>query len=451
MRIRRTVTLSALLLLSLITTTAYATRSRAARRNAPTFSKEVVRIFQQNCQSCHHPGDIAPFSLMSWSDAWPVAENIKFMTQTRQMPPWKPTAGCAEFQDERRLSQADIDIIARWVEAGAPEGRKEDLPEPLKFDSDWILGRPDLALMNSEAYTPPTDRDMYRCFTLPANNANGEFVSAIDVRPGNRTIVHHVLAFVDSSGQSQALDDQDPGPGYTSFGGPGFTPDGSLGGWVPGARPAFLPDGIAMQLPANSRIVLQVHYHPHRGQVGPDQTEIGVYYSKTNPSKILRILPLINDEFVLPAGNPDTEVIAEFQMPSFVNAHAILIAPHMHLLGKKIKVEVTPLGGSKQCMVNIDDWDFNWQGFYQYRSPFPLPALSTVKLTAHYDNSAANPRNPNSPPKDVRWGEATTDEMALAFVGFTLDAENLNKMDGEELDLSWIPPMPKGQLSANSH
>ena len=441
MRIRG-ITLFALLLLSLMTTTAYATRSRAARRNVPTFNKEVVRIFQQNCQSCHHPGDIAPFSLMTWSDAWPVAENIKFMTQTRKMPPWKPTAGCRELQDERRLSQTDIDIIAGWVDAGAPEGRKEDLPEPLEFDSGWMLGRPDLTLMNPEAYTPPTDRDMYRCFTLPANNANGEFVSAIDVHPGNRKIVHHVLAYVDTTGESQALDERDPGPGYTSFGGPGFTPGGMLGGWVPGSRPAFLPDGIAMQLPANSRIVLQVHYHPNQGQVGPDQTEIGIYYSKSRPAKILRVLPLINDTFLLPAGAADTEVRASFTIPPFVNAHAIQVAPHMHLLGRTIKVEVTPLGGSKQCMINIDDWDFNWQGFYQFRNPVPLPASSTITLTAHYDNSAANPRNPNIPPKDVMWGEETTDEMALAFVGFTLDAENLAKMGGDELDLSWIPAMP---------
>lgn len=155
------------------------------------------------------------------------------------------------------------------------------------------------------------------------------------------------------------------------------------------------------------------------------------------------MLPLINDTFLLPAGNADTEVRASFTIPPWVNAHAIQVAPHMHLLGRKIKVEVTPLGGSKQCMVNIDDWDFNWQGFYQFRNAFPLPASSTVTLTAHYDNSAANPRNPNNPPKDVRWGEETTDEMALAFIGFTLDAENLGKMDGEEVDLSWIPAMPR--------
>src|SRR5215212_4225548 len=183
----------------------------------PTFNKEVARIFQENCQSCHHPGDIAPFSLMSYREARPYVQLIKEMTQSRQMPPWKAVDGCGEFEAARVLSQKDIDTIARWVDAGAPEGSPADLPQPLQFNGGWSLGQPDLVLSNPEAYTPPADADMYRCFTLPTNINQDQYVSAIDIRPGDRETVHHVIAYVDTTGESVQLDERDPGPGYTSF------------------------------------------------------------------------------------------------------------------------------------------------------------------------------------------------------------------------------------------
>jgi hypothetical protein len=409
----------------------------------PTFSNEVVRIFQDRCQSCHHPGDIAPFSLMTYADARPYASEIKLMTGTHQMPPWKPVSGCSDFAQARVMPQSEIDLLAKWVDAGAPEGDRSQLPPPRLFDGGWSLGQPDLVLSYPESYTPPSTGDMYRCFTMPTNLASDQYVAAIDVHPGDRQTVHHVIAYIDTTGDSVKLDEQDPGPGYTSFGGPGFSITNAnaatLGGWAPGARPLALPDGVAMLLPAQSRVVLQVHYHPHGPLPKPDKTEIGIYFAKKPPTKLLRILPLINTSFTIPPGDPNYLVTAQFTVPFFVDAHLWQIAPHMHLLGRRMTVQAALPSGQSQCLININDWDFNWQGLYMYDQPVSIPGGTTLSLQAYFDNSEDNVRNPNFPPKAVSWGEQTTDEMCIAFLGVTIDQENLAL--GQPVDASWIPPI----------
>jgi hypothetical protein len=413
----------------------------------PTFNKEVSRILQANCDSCHHPGDIGPFSLMTYRDAFPHAQAIKSMTQTRQMPPWKPSLDCGNIADARVLSNDEIDTLAKWADAGAPEGNAADLPAPLTFEGGWSLGQPDAVLSNSTPYTPPAVGDMYRCFTMPTNLIEDQYVSAIDVRPGDRQTVHHVIAFIDTTGESRALDEADPAPGYQCFGGPGFAitnlDASALGGWAPGYRPVMLPEEVALLLPKASRVVLQVHYHAHGSAPQPDQTQIGIYYAKKKPARLLRVLPLINRTFTLAPNDSNARVTAEFKLPVFpaINAHAWLIAPHMHLLGRKMRVEATSVTGAKQCLINIQDWDFNWQGMYRYKDPVPLAAGTTLALEAFYDNSTMNWRNPNTPPKPVSWGEATTDEMCIAFIGFSIDAENRQK--GQMADVSWMPHFPQ--------
>jgi mono/diheme cytochrome c family protein len=425
----RRLTLAAALVFALVAARQRVVRPPAGIASGPTFSKEVVRIFQDHCQTCHHPGDIGPFSLMTYDDAYANRLQIKLMTKSREMPPWKPVAGCGAFADARTLTQEEIDTIAKWVDDGAPEGNRAELPAPLEFSGGWALGEPDLVLSYSQPYTPPATGDIYRCFPLPTNLVADQYVEAIDVRPGDAETVHHVIAYLDTSGASQKLDDDDPGPGYTSFGGPGFSitdpTSATLGGWAPGARPTRLPDGVALSLPAASRVVLQVHYHVHSGAPKPDTTRIGIYFSKTKPKKLLRILPLINTSFTIPPNDPNYKVTASFTVPPFFDAHAWVIAPHMHLLGRKMHVTATLPNGTTQCLIGIDDWDFNWQGMYRFNDPVALPAGTRVALEAFYDNSSANARNPNDPPKAVSWGEQTTDEMCIAFIGVTLDIENL--------------------------
>ncbi len=318
--------------------------------------------------------------------------------------------------------------IAKWVDNGAPQGNPADLPTPLDFSGGWALGEPDLVLSYPEAYTPPATGDMYRCFPMPTNVTSDRWVSAIDIKPGDPETVHHVIAYLDTTGESQSLDEHDPGPGYTSFGGPGFAVSNpaaaTLGGWAPGARPITLPDGIAYSLPANARVVLQVHYHPHHGNPKPDTTRIGIYYAKTKPSKRLYVVPLINTGFAIPPNDPAYHVGANYVAP--VAVHLWVIAPHMHLLGRKMSVQALFPSGETKCLINIDDWDFNWQGLYRYNEGIALPRGAWLSLDATYDNSSGNFRNPNVPPKPVYWGEQTTDEMCIAFLGVTLDFENMN-------------------------
>lgn len=402
-----------------------------ARRSqsAPTFNKEVVRIFQKNCQTCHHPGDIAPFSLMTYQEARPWAKAIREAVLVRKMPPWKPVPGCGDFRDARGMSQDEINTIVNWVDGGSAEGSPADLPAPLEFPDGWPLGAPDLVLTPDTDYSPPTQGDMYRCFSIPVENLRGNRqIGALTVKPGNSKIVHHVIAYADPTGASIALDDKDSGPGYTCFGGPGFSTnftslDSSplLGGWAPGSRGYFAPEGTGIKLENRGRVVIQVHYHP-TGEKESDRTSVGLYFAKAPVQKQLLALPLLNDRFAIPPGAKNYEVTESFTIQGILAAKIWTLTPHMHLLGKKIKVELTKPGATQaDCLINVDDWDFNWQGTYVLKDPIPAASGSRLKLTTIYDNSTDNPFNPNNPPKTVRWGEETTDEMSLAFIGFTLD------------------------------
>ncbi|MEW6209527.1 MAG: ascorbate-dependent monooxygenase [Acidobacteriota bacterium] len=398
-------------------------KESSASQQEITFSNQVVRIFQQNCQTCHHPGDIAPFSLMTYRDARPWARSIKEKVILREMPPWKPTEGCGDFVGVRRLTDAEIQTISEWVDEGAVEGNPADLPEPLSFPDEWTLGQPDVILQPDADYTVKPGNDIYRCFTMPTALRGDRYISAVEIKPGNRNVVHHVILYIDTTGVSRQLDEADPGPGYTSFGGPGFDAAGTLGGWAPGFRAQFLREGMAWPLPNGARIVAQVHYHP-RGAEETDRTQIGLYFARAPVKKDVQVAPIINTNFTIPANDPHYRVNALFIVPPGINAHAIGIAPHMHLLGREMKVEARYFNGDTRCLINIDDWDFNWQGVYDYEEPVPLPQLTQLSLTAYYDNSANNPFNPNNPPRPVRWGEQTTDEMCIAFILFTLDSQN---------------------------
>jgi hypothetical protein len=400
----------------------------------PTYTQEVSRIMQAKCQLCHRPDDVAPFSLMSYSDASTWAADIKRVVTERKMPPWKPVPGHGDFRDNFGLTEDERITIVQWVDAGAPEGDPAFLPEPRPETGEWHLGEPDHVVQMPEQYMVPRRKDTYRCFVIPTGLNEDKFLSAAQVFPGNRQVVHHVILFLDTTGQAEKLDENDPDPGYECFGGPGIDIgaggltsildlSAGLGGWVPGMRTQHLPDGVGLFLPQRAKIVMQVHYYP-AGRPGPDQTKVGLYYSKAPVERRMRYIPIVNTTFAIPPGAPDHEVRAALPVPPLLDAHLIQIVPHMHLLGRKISV-LAERRGIETSLVRIDDWDFNWQGFYTYTQPVALPSLTTVRLTCKFDNSTENPRNPHNPLTTVRWGEGTEDEMCLVFLGVTFDRENL--------------------------
>jgi len=397
-------------------------RSRVGAR-APlpprvTFNNQIVRLFQEKCQVCHHPGEVAPFSLMDWENAWLFSPFIQDAVESRYMPPWKPVEG--EFHGDRSLTPEEIALISEWVDLGAPEGDPRDLPEPLVFSKDWTLGEPDLILELPADYQPDADvADDYRCFSLPTGLTEQREIEAIEVRPGNRQVVHHVILFPDPFSQSVALEaaQNDGQPGYTCYGDPGFDTVDFMGGWAPGNRPQQLPAELGQPIAANGRIALQVHYHPD-GLGQTDRTRVGLHFRDTPAEKQLLYLPLVNQDFLLPAGEKRAVVTAEFQVPSFLQATVYSLLPHMHLVGREIQLEVT-IDGKTETVIRIDDWDFDWQDTYWLKDPLFIPPGSTLKMTAIYDNSADNPRNPNTPPVDLQWGDGSEDEMALIFIGFT--------------------------------
>ena len=395
---------------------------------APTFNNQVVRLLQGNCQKCHHEGGIAPFSLMTYTDAVDHKSDIVSQTQLRKMPPWHIDSSCADYQDDPTLSAADIQTLASWAAAGAPEGDVRDLPPALTFDTGWLLGPPDRVLTMSEPFKPDfVAGDVYRCFVMPTGLTEDRFVRAVEIAPGSRQIVHHVILFLDSSGAADRLDQQDPGPGYSCFGGPGFAVSAaapSLGGWAPGNQPRFLPDGIGIFLPKGAKVVMQVHYSAHNGIGQLDQSSLAMYFTRAPVNKKLYIAPIINTTFRIPPGASDYAVFASIPFLPF-EAHLLGVTPHMHLLGRTMLVTARLPGGQQMCLGNVSDWDFNWQYSYSYRNPPAAPFGTAFDVEAHYDNSSTNYRNPNHPPKAVAWGENTTDEMCIAFLSFTVDAENL--------------------------
>ncbi|HBY63940.1 MAG TPA: ascorbate-dependent monooxygenase [Solibacterales bacterium] len=402
----------------------------------PTFSKEVSRILQAKCQNCHRPKDIAPFALLTYGDASTWAADIARVVREGIMPPWKPVPGHGEFRDSFGLTDEERETLIRWAEGGAPEGDPADLPEPMAERGEWALGEPDLVLTMAEAYTPPRGKDMYRCFVLPTPYDSDRWVTAVDVLPGDRSVVHHAILYLDTTGEAERLDAAEEGPGYTCYGGPGtpifsdaraLAAGGTLGGWAPGARPHHLPEGIGMTLPAGARIVLQLHYYSTR-VTAEDQTRIGLYFAKTDVERRLTFLPIVpldsrgRVRMEIPAGAERHEVQATFATPplALFNLRAIHVFPHMHLLGKEIRLDVRR-NGEWEPMILIDKWDFNWQGSYTYQSPVSVPGGATLRLRCTYDNSTNNPRNPNAVPKLVTWGEGTEDEMCLAFLGVVFE------------------------------
>ncbi|WP_435019030.1 redoxin family protein [Tundrisphaera sp. TA3] len=409
----------------------------------PTFTRDVAGILQRNCQQCHRPGQVGPFPLVTYEHARKRADDIVRVTSDRLMPPWKPAPGVGPaFKHSKALPESDIAILAAWAESGAPEGNSADMPTPPAYPEDWALGTPDLVLeLPVDFEIPATGDDIYRCFVMPTNLPADTFISGIEYRPGNPKVVHHILSYVDVSGMARKKDAADEGPGYSCFSGPGVETHGDLGGWAPGNEPAILPAGIGRSLPRGADVVTQIHYHPS-GKPETDRTRIGLYFSKVPVKQVLHWNAALNARMRVPAGAKNHEVDAGWTVPQMgwempVDVTALAVTPHMHMLGRDMTMTVTYPDGRNEDLIQIPDWDFNWQNTYYFEKPLDLPKGTVLKIRAHYDNSADAPANKNRPLKDVRWGEATTDEMCIGFLGVVKKGQDLTR-PGEADDLGQI-------------
>ena len=253
---------------------------RRAKKAAPTYTKDVAPILQAKCQNCHRRHQVGPFALETYEQARKRSHDIASVTEERSMPPWKPTPGVGpKLKHDQSLTHAEIDILTAWAEAGAPQGDPKDMPPPPRYAEGWKLGPPDLILEPGEGFPiAASGPDVYRCFVLPTNLARDRYLEAVDYAPGERAAVHHLIAYIDTTGQGRQLDADAPGPGYWAPLGPGFDAD-ELSFWTAGSEPHRLPDGIGIHIPAQSDIILQIHYHP-TGKAGNDKTRVGLYFAQ---------------------------------------------------------------------------------------------------------------------------------------------------------------------------
>lgn len=381
--------------------------------SVPTFARDVAPIVYKNCAPCHRPSQPGPFSLLSYSDVKKHARQIVAVTQSRYMPPWPPEAGYGEFLDERRLTQAQIRNIAEWVKAGTPEGPAADIPPIPHFNTGWQLGTPDLVLQASRPFTVPAGGpDVFWNFIFQPNLKRSRYVRAVEIHPGLNKSVHHANLLLDRTGYSRRRE-ATPGAG---FGGMDLTidrspfdPDSHFLFWKPGNTPYSEPPGFAWRLDPGNLLVLNTHLQP-AGRSEQEQPTIGLYFTDQPQTQFPILIQLEHDGALdIPAGDPDFQVSDDFQLPEDVDVLAVY--PHAHYLGKLLEGYAILPDGTRKWLIRIPHWDLNWQAVYRYRTPVFLPQGTVIHMRYHYDNSAANPRNPNSPPKRVMAGNRATDEM----------------------------------------
>ncbi len=386
--------------------------------DVPTYAKEVSRILQKNCEGCHRPGQIGPFSLTSFEQARAFAPEIKRVTGERRMPPWHAEPGYGEFRNDRR-SDADIATLARWVDGATPKGDPRELPAPVPYSDDWALGPPDAVLTPDAAFElDATGADEFRCFVIPTSFAEDRTIQALELRPGNRRVVHHALMYADVSGRARQLDAADPKPGFRCFGGLGFLPQNGLGGWAPGSRPGRLPEDTGRYLSKGADFVMQIHYHKS-GKPETDRTSVGLYFNRVPATRFLRSQPVLNLRIRIPAGAASHRETAAWTLPEDMLVNSA--TPHMHLLGKEMRMVATLPDGVTRDLVWVKNYDFNWQTPYVFKEPILLPKGTRIDVTAWFDNSENNKNNPSRPLKEVRWGEETTDEMLIGWLGLITD------------------------------
>jgi tetratricopeptide (TPR) repeat protein len=348
---------------------------------------------------------------LTYADVRQHAARIVAATRSRYMPPWKPEPGVGDFVGVRRLTDEQIALVGRWVTGGMLEGPRSVAESPaVPQGGAWRLGPPDLVL-TMPAYTLRAGGDdMYRHFVLPISIRGKRYVKAWELRPGNLRVVHHATMEVDATGMSRHLDEEDPEPGYEGLiAHTSMAPDGYFLDWAPGHTPYVAPDGMSFPIEEKSDLVLMLHMRPS-GKPEVVQASVGLYFTDTPPTRVPALLRLTRQDLDIPAGDSHYVVTSSYRLPVDVDVYTV--QAHAHNLAREIEAFATLPDGSVRRLLSVKNWDFNWQDVYRYVSPVALPAGSSVTMRWTYDNSSANPVNPNVPPKEVRFGQHTSDEMA---------------------------------------
>jgi hypothetical protein len=404
----------------------------------PTFTKDVAPILYKNCTGCHRPGEIAPMSLLTYDDVRPRAKDIRDEVADGTMPPWHADRTHGSFANDRSLSDADKAVLTRWANGGAPKGDLKDLPAPPTYVDGWTIGQPDAVVSMPADYKVPSDGFVeYEYFEVPTNFAEDKWVQRMEVRPGDRSVVHHVIVFARTPqperrpagvrfaqgmeiphGQTGGGDEGTRVKGQHLFPRPERT-GAMIGGFAPGTSSLVFQPGEALLVRAGSTIVLQMHYTTS-GRPAVDRTKVGFVFAKQPPEREMRTTALVNGQLKIPAGAKDYSLAAEMTTTADITLRSML--PHTHLRGKSWEYTATYPDGRSEIVLAVPKYDFNWQTDYVFAQPLKLPKGTKIRAVAHYDNSAENKSNPD-PTVDVWWGDQTWEEMM--FTGFIYSIDGL--------------------------
>lgn len=390
-----------------------AVQARAADSPARSFYRDIVPIVYSHCAPCHRPGEAAPFPLLTYDDVKRHASQIALVTRRRYMPPWLAQPGYGDFVEERRLSDAQIQMIGDWVKQGAPAGSSADAPPPPKVSSGWKLGEPDLVLQVAQPFHLPADGpEVFWNFIIPVPITATRWVKAVEILPGAPRVIHHASIILDR-GRSARRRESVSGGGFAGMdltvAETTFDPDGTFLAWKPGSVPLVEPDGMAWRADPGMDLVFNVHLRPS-GKPETVSPLIGLYFTDKPQTKFPMLIELEHDGAIdIPPGDRDYGLADDFRTP--LDLKVLAIYPHAHYLANLLEGYATLPDGTRKWLIRIPEWDLNWQGVYHFKEPVLLPRGTVISMRFHYDNSADNVRNPNKPPKRVIGGSHAGDEM----------------------------------------
>lgn len=399
--------------------------SAATAPKEPTFYKDVLPVLQKNCQSCHRSGEAAPMAFTSYKDTRPWAKAIKQAVVSKTMPPWFADPAHGKWANDRTMSIADSEVLSRWADTGAREGRKEDAPAPVEWIQGWGIGKPDLVVSMPNQYEVPASGTIdYQYVILPTGLTEDRWVSMAEARPGNRQLVHHIIAFVREPG-SKWLAGEPVGVPMVPKKSDRDRSGEFLVGFAPGSPPEVLKPGRAKLLKAGSDLVLQMHYTAN-GKSGVDQSSIGIIFAKEAPKQRVMTAAVSTNKFAIPPGADNYPVTASMTLQE--DSEFLSLLPHMHLRGKAFEYRAVYPTGETEVLLRVPKYRFDWQLWYEFATPKAMPKGTRIEVTGYFDNSANNRFNPD-PTKEVKWGEQSWEEMMMGFFDVAIDV----KMDPMDL------------------